>query len=329
MYNEKFISIIEELSNPLEPIPTGELPEWAESRRISSQTSDSRFSAVIFDVYGTLFVSGSGDIGVTEDIQSSEILGKLVLDAVYKLKETESSAAGYDLSLSGRVGMLAKKVLFKVIKDTHAELKSSGIKYPEVDIRTVWRDVIVELAASGIEGFPREIGDMKRTANINSIIDELAVRYECSVNPVWPMPGSVDLIGFLRDKKVEMGIISNAQFYTPLIFKALMGSLPEKLGFNSKLLFYSYLFGKAKPSTAMFKFAAEMLENSFNIPVGSVLYVGNDILNDIKPAKDGGFKTALFAGDERSLRLREDYPECRNILPEYVITNLKEIAQLF
>jgi len=35
-----------------------------------------------------------------------------------------------------------------------------------------------------------------------------------------------------------------------------------------------------------------------------VLYVGNDMKSDIIPAKKCGFKTALFAGDKRSLRTR-------------------------
>ena len=345
MNNESLVSIIKDLSYPLEPIPVGELPSWTSAGKVTVQAAESSkpqaeksgISAVIFDIYGTLFVSGSGDIGTAEDFQSSEILGKLVLDAVFKLMTLSGLVSGTaglpgfagDLSLSGRVGMYVKKLLFKVIKKTHLKLKSSGIKYPEVNIRSVWKEVINELASLDIFGFPPGMGDINWTKKGDEIIDELAVRYECSANPVWPMPGSRELINFLKYKKVPIGIISNAQFYTPLIFKALLGSSPEDLGFNGRLLFYSYLFGEAKPSAAMFKSAASVLEKGFNIPFNSVLYVGNDMLNDIKPAEETGFKTALFAGDERSLRLREDDPKCRDIHPELVITDLRQIEMPF
>lgn len=345
MNSESLVSIIRDLSSPLEPIPVGELPSWTASRKVSvrssgfvetgesvepiepvksveSQLENSKISAVLFDVYGTLFVSGSGDIGTAEDIKSSEILGKLILDAAFKLKLLK-------VSVSGSVGMYAKKLLFEVIKKTHLKLKSSGLKYPEVDIRSVWKEVISELASLNVIGFPSGKRDIKWTENYNEIIDELAVRYECSVNPVWPMPGSRELINFLKEKDVRIGIISNAQFYTPLIFKALFGSTPEELGFSEKLLFFSYAFGEAKPSALIFQSAVSRLEKSFNIPSNFVLYIGNDMLNDIKPAKEAGFKTALFAGDERSLRLRANDPKCRGIRPELVIKSLSEIERLF
>ena len=62
-----------------------------------------------------------------------------------------------------------------------------------------------------------------------------------------------------------------------------------------------------------------------NIPKDSVLYVGNDMLNDIFPAQKEGFKTGLFAGDVRSLRLRSDEPVCENLSADIVITDLVQL----
>ena len=57
----------------------------------------------------------------------------------------------------------------------------------------------------------------------------------------------------------------------------------------------------------------------------AVLYVGNDMLNDIYPAAKAGFKTALFAGDSRSLRLRKDKPKCKYLSADIVITDLIQL----
>lgn len=56
------------------------------------------------------------------------------------------------------------------------------------------------------------------------------------------------------------------------------------------------------------------------------LYVGNDMLNDILPAAQVGFRTALFAADKRSLRLRKDDPRVSQTVPDIVVTNLEEVA---
>ena len=122
------------------------------------------------------------------------------------------------------------------------------------------------------------------------------------------------------------GIISNAQFYTPFLFKWFLNSEIKELGFDPGLLFYSYQYEVAKPSPALFNMAAEKLYSK-GIQPGSVLFVGNDMLNDIYPAHAIGFQTALFAGDRRSLRLRADDSRCADLKPDLVLTDLEQLIQ--
>jgi putative hydrolase of the HAD superfamily len=132
------------------------------------------------------------------------------------------------------------------------------------------------------------------------------------------------MLSILKNRNILMGIISNAQFYTPYLFHGFLHSHPKDLGFHPELTFYSFKFGYAKPSIFMFQIAAERLENR-SIPAHSTLFLGNDMLNDIHPAKQIGFKTALFAGDARSLRLRKDDHRCKNLDPDLVITDLGQL----
>jgi putative hydrolase of the HAD superfamily len=74
----------------------------------------------------------------------------------------------------------------------------------------------------------------------------------------------------------------------------------------------------------MFNAAVEKLEK-MGMSAHSVLYIGNDMLNDIYPAKKAGFRTALFAGDARSLRLRENHPKCKDLSADIIITDLIQI----
>ena len=49
------------------------------------------------------------------------------------------------------------------------------------------------------------------------------------------------------------------------------------------------------------------------------------MLNDIYPARQLGFQTALFAGDARSLRLRPEDPRCSDLPVDIILTDLGQL----
>ncbi len=70
------------------------------------------------------------------------------------------------------------------------------------------------------------------------------------------------------------------------------------------------------------------MEENHGIAPQEALYVGNDMLNDIYCAQKTGFKTALFAGDVRSLRLRKNHEEVQGIVPDITITALSQLLDI-
>ena len=272
-------NLISNYITPLNPIPTF----LKKSGKI-----DGKIKCILFDIYGTLFISGSGDISIAEKkTLDTHHLEQLLLK--YGIKKKPSTVWND---------------LFSAIKEKHDELRGKGIEFPEVEIDRIWTNVL-------------ENNDL-------DFIRRFAVEFEMLVNPVYPMPHVRELLFACKDSKLLTGIISNAQFYTPYLFKWLMESDMSRLGFHPELTLFSYEFGQAKPSTFLFQLAAERLDN-MNIRKESVLYIGNDMLKDIYPAKITGFKTALFAGDSRSLRLREDDPKCKNLSADIILTDLIQV----
>jgi len=138
------------------------------------------------------------------------------------------------------------------------------------------------------------------------------------------MPNLAEVLAACRKSKVRMGLISNAQFYTLLLFKWFLGADAIDLGFEDCLMFFSYRHGRAKPGGHLFELAVEQLRQ-MQVAPAAALYVGNDMRNDIHPAKAAGFLTALFAGDARSLRLRTGDPHCSGLTPDLVITDLGQL----
>ncbi len=267
---------------PLSPLPTALNPIGKLEKKIQ---------CILFDVYGTLFISGSGDISIARQQSQQTQNLKNLLDR-YQIKKKPQ---------------IVLDDFFSAIDIEHKRLRKTGVDFPEVEIDRIWTRVLEIEEPNAVRAF--------------------AVEFELIVNPVYPMPNLEKMLSSCKKSKVLMGIISNAQFFTPYLFSWFLDSIPEVLGFKSDLIFYSYKSGHAKPSPFMFEAAAKNLRN-MDISAHSVLYIGNDMLNDIYPAKMVGFKTALFAGDARSLRLRENHPKCQNLSADIVITNLVQILDL-
>jgi len=291
---KKLLDIIKENSKPMDPVATG---------LNASSIAVKNIKSVIFDIYGTLLQSATGDIGSNKKQSKSGYF----LDA---LKQSGI------IILNSKAGQTGLDYFYEEIDLAHKKSKKMGVTYPEVIITDIWDTVLTKLIKS------------KLIYSKNPNIGEIAVLFECKVNPVWPMPDLLKAIKYLQSRNVIMGIISNAQFYTPLLFKALLGTTLEEMGFYSELIEYSYVNGEAKPSANMFKTVKDNLLTKFNITPEDTIYIGNDMLNDIYSAKMEGFKTALFAGDLRSLRLRLDIPELLKEKPDIVITNLNQIIEL-
>ena len=282
-HRQLLIECIRALSRPLEPLPTGQ--------RLQPPARPVRTRTLIFDIYGTLLVSASGDVGTTAE-DNRDALSRA-------LHETGLTADALALL----------EALHAAISRRHLRAREeAGVDCPEIDIRDCWAEAFAGL------GLP--------IPPIESI-ERLAVEYECRINPVWPMPGASELLAWARGAGYRLGILSNAQFYTPLVLEALFGRSVAALGFEPELCLWSWQTGHGKPSPWLFETLNKRL------PAGETpFYVGNDRLKDIWPATRLDWYTALFAGDARSLRLREDDPRVQDVHPDAVITKLIQITKI-
>ena len=122
-----------------------------------------------------------------------------------------------------------------------------------------------------------------------------------------------------------MGIVSNAQVFTPALIEDLCGEVSlEDAGFDLDLSLFSNRFRQSKPGPRLFDVLLESLARRKILPQEAI-YVGNDMLNDVYAASVAGLRTAWFAGDARSCRPRADDDRCQNLQPDLVLTNLLEL----
>jgi putative hydrolase of the HAD superfamily len=259
---------------------------------------------VALDFYGTMFISGAGDIGVDEEQKSS-------------YKRHLGEALNYIGFSVADEALAAKTALDKFNEIIEAYIKQKKeideIEYPEPDIAVIWEDVLVSL---------KQLGMIKGPINHQQAI-RFAIEYEFRTNTIWPLPELVDTLNDILNQNCRLGIISNSQFYTPLAFEALIGQTADDFGFDPDLQKWSYINGIKKPSLGFYRQFSEELPAK-NLKPGNVLFVGNDLFKDILPTKELGMKTALYIGDKRSLRHKEEDLTPEN-QPDIIVDGLQQI----
>ena len=284
---------------PLKPLDTGTVPDISGS---------GKFKAVIFDIYGTLLISASGDIDKTT--LSSESMVKALKACDIRVTDSEAKLA--------RTIPIYKET----ITELQSEIKSDASSHPEIDIRDVWHKLLKKFQDTGIiTGMRNEID-----------IDRAAFIFEVLSNRVYPMPKMTEIISGLHGTGLKLGIVSNAQFYTPVIMNYFISGkveITEDINyFDPELTVYSYREKCSKPDVKLYNIMATQLYNKYGIEPEDAVFVGNDMYKDIYAAAAAGFKTVLYAGDLRSLRLRDEQPEVQGVTPNYTITELSQIMDI-
>ncbi len=280
-------------SRPIQARP----PEGAESRGQCPQVA-----AVFLDVYGTMVCSGVGDISLSED-QSED--GHF-FDAV---KESFADWESW-VEQAKRSRFSPSQAYREIILEDHRQARVKGVPFPEVDIAVVWSRLLDEWSREA------ELETPTRPALMRA-----ATVFECLSNPVWPYEGVFEFLASLRERGIPVGIVSNSQFYTPIMLEFFGGGRLEQLGIDTRISSWSYLERIGKPSSELFARAAARLMQHHGIDPSSALFIGNDMLKDMVASSQAGFRTALFAGDSRSLRLRREDRRCRDFEPDCVFTS--------
>ncbi|MFV0593075.1 MAG: HAD family hydrolase [Draconibacterium sp.] len=285
----------------LQPIPT-------ELNTKLSLDHPTPVKAVIFDIYGTLLISASGDI------EEASLNHNNLREAM--------QTGGFNLSgcTPGVYSFLLEQLQLK-IKQQHNELREKGHPYPDVDILRVWQEMFAEAQKKGL---------IKLSGN-ESYYDTIFV-FELLSNKVYPMPGMKEILLAIREKGIPLGIVSNAQFYTPIIMNYFLTgeflTRREIEYFNPDLSVFSFEELRAKPDTALFQKFIPILKSNYGIQAHEALFVGNDMLKDIYTAGKSGLRTALFAGDKRSLRLREADERTQNIQADFILNDLSQLLEI-
>ncbi|TYB32128.1 MAG: HAD family hydrolase [Candidatus Mcinerneyibacterium aminivorans] len=221
--------------------------------------------AVIWDLYGTLFISERGN--KVEDPGHHDVLEK-GFKAINKR---------YKVNIDPVEGSKHYKNLEKKLHDKNIKNKDYDINHPELDIRNLWK-IFFDTYLN------RKITDDKA--------EEISAFFEKTINPVYLPKENENLLVYLKNNNIKQGILSNSQFYSLELLEDEIENIGEY--FDKDLMVLSFREEVGKPDNKIYKVLKKKLRKKKIKPKNCIM-VGNDVKNDIEPLKKMGFKTILIS----------------------------------
>lgn len=279
----------------------------------------SDIKAVVFDVYGTLvnyWLEGFDNDGV----KSAHLLKAFRKTAqrfsMQPFLEKMNEANPFDETL--------RDFYHGLIAVQHDRKREQGVSYPEIQIEEIWRTIILMLQRHGYDYTALSLGNERDTARCMAFYYNFHALGRGCYTGVW------DCLSALKDRDIQLGIISNAQFYTPIDLTLFLndqsdGECLDYLDlFNTRLCFFSYEYGVAKPNQLLMQKMYDALYD-YSILPEQTLFVGNDLLLDIQFAQTHRLNTAFFAGD-RDVAFFHDQKKA--IIPDICFSSWSQLPQL-
>jgi len=276
--------------------------------------------AVLWDVYGTLLGVDVGDLErsclIRQPIEATAVtvINEFSLEQSLRLLYPNMPPA---IALSSRY--------LELIAESHRRSQAQGVEYPEVVIEEIWKTILLQCQQVGYR--PDESEPVLDTAF------RMAYFFDVALQRNYLYKGIEKVLLALKNAGIRQGVISNAQFYTPWQMRRL---LRKQLGrrdleldefFEEPLMLFSYELGYSKPNPGAFVRAINILKRQ-GIGAEEILYVGNDMLNDVWGAWRHGMKTVLFAVDQAQTVWRQEDERCRDLAADGVVNRTAQIIEL-
>ena len=272
--------------------------------------------ALVFDVYGTLFDYWKPEFGHDDTRKAAMLEAFSKTIAFFGMEPYIVAMNPTDMpekTLSDFYhGLIAIK---------HNVIQERGIQFPGVKIEEVWEAIILMLKRRGYRSnsaIQIEETDLPRC---------MAYYYNFHALNRGLYPGVANALQALKKEGMLLGIVSNAQFYTfidlTLNLREQSGNAIDDAGelFDRDLMYFSFEYATAKPGQILLRRLFDALYEYHVLP-SQVVFVGNDLADDIKPAQEAGMKTALFTGDSASVFMHNLHGE---VIPAISFSNWSDL----
>ena len=285
----------------------------------SNKYKCSNIQAIVCDVYGTLVNYWTDEF--IDPQQKQDVLYRSFLTVAEYFNMTTSLCSANPADPPEKT---LNDFYHGLISLRHEQAAERGAVFPEIVIEEIWEVIISILKRHGY------IPEFSSGETLRDFSRRVAWFYNYHALGRGFYPGVVDALTILRKKNMIVGLLSNAQFYTPVDMTFFLRD--QSRGkyddihelFDVDLTFFSYEYQVAKPHQLLFRKLFDALYE-FQILPEQTVYIGNDLAVDIAPAQNAGMKTALFTGDSKSTFLHD---LAGTVVPDITFSQWAELPAL-
>ena len=196
---------------------------------------------------------------------------------------------------------------------------------PHVSLASVWKVLIQRLQQKEYQF------DVTQYGSLDQFAEKVAFFFHSALQGTAAYENALATLRFVARQGISQGLIADAQPFTMLqLVRSLtaQGRVPriDRL-FDPRFVVLSCTEGVRKPSRSLYQAAADRLAEA-GISPEEVLHVGSRLSDDLRMAKQVGFRTALFAGDQASLDAPRDALADPAVRPDRLVQHLGQIARV-
>jgi len=196
---------------------------------------------------------------------------------------------------------------------------------PEVDSAHIWKVLIERLGKKEFTWDEAFFGD------IDEFSEKVAWFFHAALQGAAAAPNALRALKHVRRAGLKQGLVADGQCFTLVqLARALreQGNVPSFARlFSTGCVCLSFQFGVRQPAATLFEACLARLARR-GISPGQVLHVAPRLKENLRPAKNLGMRTALFAGDAASLEATSADIKDSELRPDRILTDLRQVRQI-
>lgn len=276
-----------------------------------------RVKAITWNVYGTLLSIAGGEF-LREHPQ--KFIMDLALDKTiqeFKMWKSMSRKPGHPAEyMRVMIGNVVDELSFQVDK---------GERYPEISVERIWEGIVKKLLQN------EYVLETARYGTLEEFSLKIAYFFHRSLQGIGAQQSAGETIQWLKNQQYWQGLLADGQAFTSLQLKKCLHEQNPDCYFDLCIPPYarvlSYSVRSKKPSDRLYKEMVARLSKS-GISPDETLHIGNDLANDLGPARKHGFLTCLYTGDSSSLKASPEMIADKALRPDVMITELSQVIEM-
>jgi hypothetical protein len=217
------------------------------------------------------------------------------------------------------------RLLYTNALDELRMLPAAGEKHPEIQVEKIWEMIVNKLLQNEYEFDGAFFGFVAEYSR------KIAYFFHASMQGTACYGGAAEALRAVASAGLSQGLLGDGQTFTCVQLHRGLRGQDARLELNALIpttrRVLSAEVRARRPSERLFKEMLNRLAKE-DISPGEVLHVGNTLERDVAPAKRLGMRTALFAGDKRSVEASAEQMKQPNLRPDVLLTELPQIANV-